>query len=72
MFLIGKSSTSYWNVKHCDKLNDFAGTDNEDINYVTGDYHVKKISENCKLLANKKGKKKIQPLITLNKFSIEQ
>ena len=71
-FLIGKTSLSYWNVKHCDKLNDFAGTDNEDINYVTGDYQIKKISENCKLLTNKKGKKKIQPLIPLNKFSIEQ
>lgn len=71
-YLIGRTMNSYWNVKHCDKLNDFAGTENEDVNFVTGDYQIKKISQDCKLLVNKKGKKKIQPLVALNKFSIEQ
>lgn len=71
-YLIGQTMNSYWNVKHCDKLDDFAGTNNEDINFITGDYEIKKISENCKLLVNKKGKRKILPLVMLNKFSIEQ
>ncbi|MEO6452595.1 MAG: hypothetical protein ABIN97_00920 [Ginsengibacter sp.] len=71
-YLIGQTINSYWCVKHCDKLDDFAGTNNEDINFITGHYEVRKVSENCKLLINKKGKKKIQPLLALNKFSIEQ
>ena len=69
-YLIGQSILSYWDVKNCEKLNDFAGTDYEDINFLTGQYERKKISEDCKLLENKKGKKKVQPLVSLAKFEI--
>lgn len=62
LYLIRERKISYWNVKNCDKLNDFAGTDYEDVNFITGEFEIKKISENCKLLANKKGKKAISPL----------
>ena len=70
-YLIGKTSTSYWNVEHCDQLDEMAGLEYEDINYVTGSYEKKKISTECKLLLNKKGKQKLQPLVSLTKFTIE-
>jgi hypothetical protein len=70
-FLIGKTTYSFWNVKYCDKLKEFAGTAYEDVNFITGQYEKKEISEDCKLLENKKGKKKIEPLISLSKFEID-
>jgi hypothetical protein len=70
-YLIGKTSHSFWNVKFCDKLNDFAGTSVEDINLLTGSYVEKEISEECVLKKNKKGKKKVEPLIKLSSFSID-
>jgi hypothetical protein len=71
-FLIGRTNHTYWNVSHCEKLDDFAGTDYKDENLVTGDYEHKKISdEGCKLLVNKKGKQKVQPLQKLSAFNIE-
>lgn len=73
MYLIGETSLSYWNVAQCDKLDEFAGTEFMDINYVTGQYEQKKVSaEGCKLLINKKGKKAVKPLKKLSQFSIEQ
>jgi hypothetical protein len=71
-FIIGKTKISYWNVEMCEKLNEFAATEYEDINFVTGAFEKKKISqEGCKLLLNKKGKAKIKPLVRLGKFSID-
>jgi hypothetical protein len=70
-YLIGQTNHSYWNVKNCDKLGDFAGTEYKDVNFVTGGYEEKKISEDCKLVKNKKGKQKIQPLIKLSAFTID-
>jgi hypothetical protein len=70
VFLIGQTSDNYWNVKMCDKLGVAAGTDFEDINFVTGSYVTKKVSENCKLLENKKGKKPVKPLVKLEDFTI--
>lgn len=67
-YLIGKRDYSYWDVNHCDKYNEFAGTDIEETNFVTGDHFVKKISENCKMLANKKNKIKIKPLAKLENY----
>jgi hypothetical protein len=69
-FLIGQTNYSFWNVKMCNKLKDYAGTDFEDINFVTGGYATKKISENCKVLENKKGKKPVKPLVKLEEFKI--
>ncbi len=70
-YLIGRTSTSFWNVEHCDKLDEMAGLDYEDINFITGQFERKRISEDCKLLENKKGKQKVQPLLSLTKFTIE-
>jgi hypothetical protein len=70
-FLIGQTTNSYWSVKHCDKLKEMAGTDYEDINFITGQYERKRISEDCKLLENKKGKDKGAPLMPLSKFEID-
>jgi hypothetical protein len=70
-YLIGKTTYSFWDVKRCEKLDDYAGTDYKDENLVTGGYVEKKISEECKLLVNKKGKQKVQPLIKLSEFIIE-
>jgi hypothetical protein len=72
LYLIGRTNYSYWDVKRCEKLNEFAGTDFKDENMVTGAYQEKKISESgCKLLVNKKGKQKIEPLVKLSEFIIE-
>jgi hypothetical protein len=70
-FLIGQTTNWYWDVKNCDKLNDFAGTEYEDTNFITGQYEKKEISQDCELLVNKKGKKKIEPLVSLPKFEID-
>ena len=70
-FLIGQTKYSFLAVENCEKLNDFAGTKYEDINFVTGKYEMKKISEDCKLLENKKGKRKIEQLISLSNFEID-
>jgi hypothetical protein len=70
-YLIGKTANSFWSVEECEALGDFAGTNLEDINYLTGQFEIKKISEDCKLLQHKKGKMKISPLKKLSKVSIE-
>ena len=70
-FLIGKTSNSFWSVQDCEKLGDFAGTDYEDVNFITGQYESKKITEDCVLKENKKGKKKVLPLVSLTKFKID-
>ena len=70
-FLIGQIKYSFLAVENCEKLNDFAGTKYEDINFVTGQYEMKEISEDCKLLENKKGKRKIEQLISLSNFEID-
>lgn len=71
-YLIGETTHSYWNVSMCEKLNEFAATHYKDVNLLTGAYVEKKVSEEgCKLLINKKGKQKVQPLKKLNVFNIE-
>jgi hypothetical protein len=70
-YLIGKTSHSFWCIKECESLNDFAGTNYEDINLITGQFERKRISEDCKLLENKKGKMKVLPLVKLSKASID-
>jgi hypothetical protein len=71
LYLIGTTTLSYWNVKMCEKLDEFAGTEFKDINLVTGAYEEKKVSEECKLLINKRGKQKIEPLKKLSAFNID-
>jgi len=71
LYLIGKTDYSYWDVKHCDKYDEFAGTEFEETNFVTGDHVLKKISENCRMLANKKNKVKVKPLVKLVNYKLE-
>jgi len=70
-YLIGKTSNSYFGGHDCDKLNDFASTNFEDINYITGDRTRKKISDDCKLLLDKKDKIKTTPLKNMSACVIE-
>ena len=53
------------------KGNDYAGTDLKDNNYLTGQYVEKKITEQCKVVVNKKGKRPVIPLKKLSDFKIE-
>lgn len=69
-YLINRESNYYWNGRHCDKLKDFASTDYEKENFLTGNYEHKKISEDCKLLKDEKRKKAIKPLQKLSSFNI--
>ncbi len=71
--LIGRSKLWYWNVAYCDKLGEFAATEEEDENLLTGEFIKKEISqEGCKVLVDKKGKRKVKPLLSLNKFDISK
>lgn len=70
-YMIGETNYSYWNVKMCNKAGDYAGTDLKDVNYLTGQYVEKKITEECKVLVNKKGKRVVEPLKKLSDFKIE-
>jgi len=70
-YMIGETNYSYWDVKMCNKAGDFAGTDLKDVNYLTGQYEEKKITEECKVLVNKRGKRPVQPLKKLSDFKIE-
>lgn len=72
-YLIGETRVSYWNVEYCDKLGEFAGTSFKDVNYLTGQYKQKKVSEEgCKLVLNKNGSQVRKPLVSLRKFNIEK
>ena len=68
LLLIGKTNLSYWNGKMCKKYQDFAGTDLEDINLVTGKRHRKQLSAQCKLVLDKWDSIPIEPLIPLSEF----
>lgn len=70
-YLIGETKYSYSDLTNCEKLKEFASSDYNDENFVTGEFEIKKVSEDCKLLENKKGKKAVQPLITLSNFNID-
>jgi hypothetical protein len=68
--MIGKTYHNYWSVMTCEKLEDeFPGT-YEDINLVTGQREFKQINEDCQLLADKKDKVAVKPLIKLKDFNI--
>ena len=70
-YLIGQTKGSYWLAKECEELGDFAGAKYEDINFVTGEYERKEISDECVLIENKKGRNKIKPLKTITSFSFD-
>jgi hypothetical protein len=69
-YLIGEKSREIRSVMYCDKLKDFVGS-LEDINYLTGQFEEKEITEECKLKVNKKGKRKVESLKKLSDFNIE-
>lgn len=71
-YLIWQSSSSYWNVKYCDKLDEFAATEYIEENFLTGSYFHKKISQNCKLLKNENKKIPVKPLQKLSIFNINK
>lgn len=61
-YLIGET-TDYGRAEgNCEGLAGPAGQNYRDTNFVTGDYEVEKISEDCKLLLHKRGKIKPAPL----------
>jgi hypothetical protein len=69
-YLIGETSRAIHSAMYCDKLKDHVGT-LEDVNYLTGQFEEKEITETCKLKTDKKGKRKVEPLKKLSDFSIE-
>lgn len=69
--LIGKTNRSYWDVKFCKRLNDFAGTDVEDVNLLTGKRYRKKISQECKLIVDRWDRIDVKPLIPLSEYKME-
>jgi hypothetical protein len=69
--LIGRTKESFHSGGECEKLNHPTSYEMKDENLITGSYREIKVSEDCKLLKDKKGKQKVQPLISLSKFTIE-
>lgn len=63
-YLIGMSEGRYNNTNICDN-GDFAETDHNEINYLTGVRAIKKISGDCKVIADKTFKIKRKPLTRL-------
>ncbi|MCC2545832.1 hypothetical protein LJY25_05205 [Hymenobacter sp. BT175] len=68
-YLIGETESSGRNDGDCPGLNGPAGWNYRDANLVTGAYEVKKVSEDCKLLVDKKGRSKPQPLRKLTSYA---
>jgi hypothetical protein len=71
MSLIGKAHEYYYNAEDCEKLNYPRSYEMKDENLITGDYKEIKVSDDCRLVKNKIGKQKVQSLIPLSKFTIE-
>lgn len=71
LVLIGKTYQYYFNTPDCD-INGYPQSyEMKDENLITGDYREIKVSDECKLIKDKKGKQKIKPLVSLTKFTIE-
>jgi hypothetical protein len=70
-FLIGETSSSGHNIGECPGLDGPPGWEYHDTNLVTGDYETKKISDECKLLINKRGHQKPAPLRRLTDYAVE-
>lgn len=69
-YLIGKTTDYFWSIQNCNKLDDYAGTNYKDINFITGQFEEKQISENCKLIKHIYGKARVHPLTELKDFLI--
>lgn len=69
--LIGRTSEYFFSGEDCEKLNYPQSYEMKDENLVTGDFREIKVSDECKLIRDKKGKQKVQPLLSLTKFTIE-
>lgn len=67
-YLIGQNIWSFKINAYCNKLDEFKGN-TENINFITGEYHREKISENCKRTKSS-GKQAVKPLVPLSKFDI--
>jgi hypothetical protein len=57
-YLIGETRNYGRNDGDCEGLDGPAGEDFLDTNFLTGDYEVRKISDECKLLVHKRGRHK--------------
>lgn len=67
-----KHQIIFRHLKSVSKLNDFAGTEYRDVNFLTGEFEEKEISENCKLLKHVRGKEKVRPLTELKNIKISK
>lgn len=70
-YLIGETTSSGRNFGECPGLDGPPGWEYHDTNLVTGDYEVKKVSEECKLLVSKRGRNKPAPLRRLTDYTVE-
>jgi hypothetical protein len=68
-YMIGITSDQFNNIKLCDG-GQFADTDYEDINLVTGEREIKKIDGNCKTIIDKTDKLKVKPLMRMVDYKI--
>ena len=71
MSLIGRTRIYYYNAGDCENIDYPQSYEMKDENLITGAYREVKVSDDCKLIKDKKGKQKVQPLTLLSKFTIE-
>jgi len=71
-YLIGETRDYGRNDGDCPGLVGPAGWEYRDTNFLTGDYEVWKVSEECQLLAHRRGKNKPAPLRKLGSSRVNQ
>lgn len=69
-YLIGETTDYGRNDGDCPGLDGPSGWNYRDTNFLTGDYEIWRISEECKLLTHKRGKNKPAPLRKLSSYAI--
>ena len=68
-YLIGETTNLSRTTGDCENLNGSPGGEYHDTNFVTGAYEVRKISEECRLLVDKKGRRQPGPLRRLTDYA---
>ncbi|MCR5888214.1 hypothetical protein LRS06_10640 [Hymenobacter sp. J193] len=70
-YLIGETTTLGRSSGDCENVAGSPGGEYHDINFVTGAYEVRKISETCQVLVHQRGKRKPAPLRRLANYTPE-
>jgi len=70
-YLIGRTRTQFWSMgENCAGPQDYrAGDELVDENLVTGAFERRRVSDECKVLENRKGRQPVRPLVRLSAYN---